>query len=48
MFCIIIIIGKQIEGIWHTSVVVFEKEHYFGMEGVSVCEPVCKFEILIC
>lgn len=31
---------KHIEGIWHTAIVVFGKEHFFGSNGISVCDPV--------
>ncbi|CAE6427903.1 unnamed protein product [Rhizoctonia solani] len=30
--------GKQIDGIWHTSVVVFEKEIFYG-QGISMTAP---------
>ncbi|KIJ62739.1 hypothetical protein HYDPIDRAFT_30327 [Hydnomerulius pinastri MD-312] len=30
--------GRQIEGIWHTSVVVFDKEIFYG-QGISVTQP---------
>lgn len=36
----IIVSGKQIEGIWHTSIVVFGREFYFGQNGITACEPV--------
>ncbi|KAK7601806.1 hypothetical protein V9T40_009247 [Parthenolecanium corni] len=32
-------LGKQIEGIWHTSIVVFGREFYFGQNGITACEP---------
>lgn len=31
---------KNIEGIWHTAIVVFGKEHFFGSNGISICKPV--------
>ena len=31
------LIGKQIDGIWHTGIVIHNKEYYFGM-GIG-CEP---------
>jgi len=31
---------KNIDGIWHTAIVVFGKEHFFGSNGISICEPV--------
>ncbi|XP_007523486.1 desumoylating isopeptidase 1 [Erinaceus europaeus] len=32
-------LGKQLEGIWHTSIVVHKDEFYFGAEGISSCPP---------
>eukprot|EP00210_Caulerpa_lentillifera_P006770 g6469.t1 len=32
------LLGKQIDGIWHTSIVVHGKEYYFG-GGISVARP---------
>ena len=32
------LVGRYIEGIWHTGIVVFGKEYYFG-GGVSVDPP---------
>lgn len=37
---VIIFVEKHIEGIWHTAIVVFGKEHFFGSNGISVCDPV--------
>ncbi|TGZ71500.1 hypothetical protein CRM22_002591 [Opisthorchis felineus] len=34
-----IILGKQIEGIWHTSVVLHNKEYFYGSHGISFCKP---------
>jgi hypothetical protein len=31
--------GKQMDGIWHTSVVVYGNEYYFG-QGIMVAQPV--------
>ncbi|XP_046959659.1 uncharacterized protein LOC124529791 [Vanessa cardui] len=33
------ILGRQIEGVWHTSVVVFEREYFYGGAGVTSCAP---------
>ncbi|CAH0563512.1 unnamed protein product [Brassicogethes aeneus] len=33
------LIGKQIDGIWHTSIVVFDREYFFGSGGVESCNP---------
>ncbi|XP_040493540.1 desumoylating isopeptidase 1 isoform X2 [Ursus maritimus] len=34
-----IMLGKQLEGIWHTSIVVHKDEFYFGSSGISSCPP---------
>lgn len=31
---------KKLEGIWHSAIVVFGKEHFFGSNGISICQPV--------
>ncbi|KAK7603702.1 hypothetical protein V9T40_003701 [Parthenolecanium corni] len=31
-----IVMGKQLEGVWHTSTVVFDKEIYFGRDGIKI------------
>ncbi|EEB16609.1 conserved hypothetical protein [Pediculus humanus corporis] len=31
------LLGRQLEGIWHTAIVVFEKEYFFGSDGVKSC-----------
>ncbi|KAJ8923017.1 hypothetical protein NQ315_001565 [Exocentrus adspersus] len=33
------LIGKRIEGIWHTSIVVYNREYFFGSSGVESCNP---------
>ncbi|XP_063825198.1 uncharacterized protein LOC135074755 isoform X1 [Ostrinia nubilalis] len=33
------IIGRQIEGVWHTSIVVYEREFFYGGSGVTSCAP---------
>ena len=32
------LIGKHIEGVWHTGIVVYNKEYYFG-GGISYDAP---------
>ena len=32
--------GKQIDGIWHTGVVAYGKEYFFGGGGIQCCPPV--------
>ena len=39
VFCCIID-GKQIDGVWHTGVVVYGREYFFGGGGIEYCEPV--------
>lgn len=34
-----IMLGKQLEGIWHTSIVVHKDEFFFGSGGISSCSP---------
>lgn len=33
------LLGKQINGVWHTGIVVFGMEYFFGSDGISNCEP---------
>ena len=30
-------LGKQIDGIWHTGIIIWGKEYFFG-GGIQVCE----------
>ncbi|RXX88660.1 hypothetical protein DD587_32105 [Klebsiella pneumoniae] len=32
--------GKKIDGIWHTAIVVYGREYFFGSHGISSCNPV--------
>jgi hypothetical protein len=32
--------GKQLEGIWHTGILVYDEEYYFGGGGIESCPPV--------
>ncbi len=34
-----ILLGKQIDGVWHTGVVVYGREYLFGGSGVSYTPP---------
>ena len=36
----LLFIGKQIDGIWHTAIVVYGKEYFFGGDSIEGCEPV--------
>uniref|UniRef100_A0A0A9Y875 PPPDE peptidase domain-containing protein 2 n=3 Tax=Lygus hesperus TaxID=30085 RepID=A0A0A9Y875_LYGHE len=33
------VIGRQIDGIWHTGIVVYNREYFYGSGGVQVAEP---------
>jgi len=33
------LIGRPLDGIWHTSVVVYGNEYYFGGAGIESCSP---------
>jgi hypothetical protein len=33
-------IGEQIEGIWHTGIVVYGKEWFFSVDGIHSVKPV--------
>ena len=32
-------LGKQIDGVWHTAIVCFGKEYFYGSNGISSCHP---------
>ncbi|XP_049869511.1 uncharacterized protein LOC126369227 isoform X2 [Pectinophora gossypiella] len=32
-------LGRQVAGVWHTSVVVYEREYFYGGAGVTSCAP---------
>jgi len=34
-----VLLGKQIEGIWHTGVVAYGREYFFGSSGIESCRP---------
>ena len=34
-----LLLGKQINGIWHTGIVVYGKEYFFGSGGIEYCPP---------
>ncbi|KAG7226502.1 hypothetical protein INR49_003823 [Caranx melampygus] len=34
-----VMLGKQLDGIWHTAIVVHGKEYYFVGEGINNCQP---------
>ncbi|XP_063077200.1 desumoylating isopeptidase 1b [Engraulis encrasicolus] len=33
------LLGKQLDGIWHTAIVIHNEEFFFGGEGISSCPP---------
>jgi hypothetical protein len=35
-----VLAGRNVEGVWHTSVVVYEREFFYGGGGVTSCAPV--------
>lgn len=32
--------GKEVEGLWHTAIIVYEKEYFFGSDGIKSCPVV--------
>ncbi|XP_051968509.1 desumoylating isopeptidase 1b [Xyrauchen texanus] len=34
-----LMLGRQLEGIWHTSIVAYGEEFFFGGVGISSCHP---------
>ncbi|XP_071318642.1 desumoylating isopeptidase 1b isoform X2 [Trachinotus anak] len=34
-----LMLGKQLDGIWHTAIVVHGKEYFFVGEGINSCSP---------
>lgn len=34
------LLGRQIDGIWHTAVVVYGREYFFGGSGIQAITPV--------
>lgn len=33
------LLGKQIDGVWHTAIVCFGKEYFYGSNGITSCTP---------
>jgi len=33
------LLGRQVDGIWHTSIVAYGREYFFGSGGVQSCRP---------
>ncbi|XP_071498139.1 uncharacterized protein [Diadema antillarum] len=34
-----VLLGKQLDGIWHTGIVVYGREYFFGGGGIESCRP---------
>ncbi|XP_062859199.1 desumoylating isopeptidase 1b [Trichomycterus rosablanca] len=34
-----VLLGKQLEGVWHTAIVIYGEEFFFGGEGITSCLP---------
>ncbi|XP_030403410.1 LOW QUALITY PROTEIN: desumoylating isopeptidase 1 [Gopherus evgoodei] len=34
-----LMLGKQLDGIWHTSIIVHKDEFFYGSDGISSCAP---------
>lgn len=41
------LLGRHIEGIWHTAVVIYGREYFYGGEGVKSIMPVSTTEYQI-
>lgn len=41
------ILGRVLDGVWHTGVVVYGREYFYGAQGIQSCPPVSLFIILI-
>lgn len=37
-------VGRHVEGIWHTAIVVFGREYFFGPSGIQSARPVSIFK----
>lgn len=33
------LLGRPLEGIWHTSIVVYGREYFYGSDGINSCPP---------
>ncbi|KPJ03664.1 PPPDE peptidase domain-containing protein 2 [Papilio xuthus] len=38
------ILGRQVAGVWHTAVVVFGREYFYGSGGITQCAPVSRLQ----
>lgn len=36
------LLGRHIEGVWHTAVVAYGREFFYGNAGIQSCMPVSK------
>lgn len=39
------LLGRHIEGVWHTAVVVHGREFFYGGHGITSCMPVSKINL---
>lgn len=43
-----LLLGRQIDGIWHTAVVVFGREYFYGAHGITSITPVSSVTFAFC
>lgn len=43
---LIILSGRQIDGVWHTGVVAYGREYFFGGGGIQSCLPVSILHVM--
>lgn len=43
-----VISGRQLDGVWHTGIVVYGQEFFFGGDGISSCNPVSFLQHSVC
>lgn len=35
-----VLLGRQLDGVWHTSVVIYGREIFYSSRGITSCVPV--------